>query len=181
MTAPTLTRPTVVVPSVGDVVLRGVLAALAFAVAVAAAMVLLGPRTVDAAGVAEIVRAGDVAPTAVTCPDDVPVEVGATFGCSATLDGQAVRYLVRQDDDHGGVTVSDAGFVVLSRVEASIVEQLRTRTGFAVVAECGPAGREIVVGGPGTTVDCTVTAAGNAADAARIVGIVTDDAGTVAF
>ena len=43
------------------------------------------------------------------------------------------------------------------------------------------AGREIVVGGPGTTVDCTVTAAGNPADAARIVGTVTDDAGTVAF
>ena len=93
-----------------------------------------------------------------------------------------VRFdVVRQDDDHGGVTVSDAGFVVLSRVEASIAEQLRTRAGFAVVAECGPAGREIVVGGPGTTVDCTVTATGNPADAARIVGTVTDDAGTVAF
>ena len=151
-------------------------------VAVAAAMVLLGPRTVDAGAVeAEIARTRVVVPAGVTCPDDVPVEVGATFGCSATLDGQAVRYLVRQDDDHGGVTVSDAGFVVLSRVEASIVEQLRTRTGFAVVAECGPAGREIVVGGPGTTVDCTVTATGNPADAARIVGTVTDDAGTVAF
>lgn len=43
--------------------------------------------------------------TSVECPDDVPVEAGATFECSVTAaDGTSGTVTVTQSDDQGNVT-----------------------------------------------------------------------------
>jgi hypothetical protein len=43
--------------------------------------------------------------TTVVCPDDVTLERGATFECTATTDtGLTARIQVTQDDDQGNVT-----------------------------------------------------------------------------
>jgi hypothetical protein len=191
MTAQTLTCPPVAVPRgtasgrrVGLLVV--LLSALVVLGALAAgAVALFGSRTVDAASVEaeveRVTRGLGISPTSVSCPADVPVEVGATFRCAAALDGESVAFEVRQNDDRGDVTISSVGFVVLPRVEATLVEQLRDGAGFAATADCAPAGRQVVVGGPGTTIDCTVAAVADPADAARVVGTVTDGQGTVSF
>jgi len=193
MTAQTLARPAVAVCCVPDAPVGrtlGLLVVLFMGLVVlgagAAIVVLFGSRTVDAGSVAaEVERLTHeqvgVAASGVTCPVDVPVEVGATFRCSATVDGQEIGYTVRQYDGQGGVTIASAGFVALARVEATLVEQLRDGAGFAATADCGPASLRVVVGGPGTTIDCTVASVADPSDAARVVGTVTDDQGTVSF
>jgi Domain of unknown function (DUF4333) len=45
-----------------------------------------------------------VTPSAVDCPDDVPVEAGGRFECTATADdGSAATITVIQEDDQGNV------------------------------------------------------------------------------
>jgi hypothetical protein len=169
------------------VVVVAVLSALVVLVGlVTAAVVLLAPKTLDMERVeAEVVRItrdqAGISPTDVRCPERVTVETGGTFSCSATLDAQAVSFSVRQDDDQGNVTISGSGFVVLSRVEENLIEQLRQRADFEATADCGPQGRQIVVGGRGTRIDCTIADASNPADTASVVGVVSDDQGTVTF
>jgi uncharacterized protein DUF4333 len=123
----------------------------------AAALLLLGTRTLDEAKVqAEVVRItqeqAGVAPTGVQCPDDVAVQAGATFTCTATLDGQPVTYSVRQDDDKGNVTISSGGFVVLPNIEDTLRQRVTDNTGLQTTAQCGRADQQVIVGGPGTTI-----------------------------
>jgi hypothetical protein len=145
---------------------------------------LFATPTLDTARVeAEIVRVtSDVGltPTDVQCPGSIPVAADRVDTCTATLEGEQVTYTVRQTDGEGNVTINSSGFVVVSQVEALLREQVGEQAGIEVVAECA-AGDRVVVGGPGTTVDCTVADAANPADSAEFTGTVTDDAGTVDF
>jgi hypothetical protein len=148
------------------------------------AWLLFATTTLDEAKVeAEIVRATEglgLTPTDVVCPGSIPVEAGRVDTCSAALEGEQVSYTVRQTDDQGNVTINSSGFVVVSQVEALLRDQVGAQAGVEVVAECA-AGDRVVVGGPGTTVDCTVADAANPDDFAEFTGTVTDDQGTVDF
>ncbi|GAA1273211.1 hypothetical protein GCM10009609_40380 [Pseudonocardia aurantiaca] len=145
---------------------------------------LLAPATLDTAKVeAEIVRATvalGLTPTGVRCPGSIPVATDRVDTCSATLEGQQVTYTVKQKDDEGNVNINSSGFVVVSQVEALLREQVGSQAGVEVVAECA-GGSRVVVGGPGTTVDCTVADAANPSDYAEFTGTVKDDQGTVDF
>lgn len=145
---------------------------------------LLAPATLDTAKVeAEIVRATEalgLTPTGVQCPGNIPVAVARVDTCSATLEGQQVSYTVKQTDDKGNVNINSTGFVVVSQVEALLREQVGSQAGVEVVAECA-GGSRVMVGGPGTTVDCTVADAANPSDYAEFTGTVKDDQGTVDF
>jgi Domain of unknown function (DUF4333) len=145
---------------------------------------LLASPTLDTAKVeAEIVRATEslgLTPTELECPGSIPVATGRVDTCSATLEGERVNYTVRQTDDQGNVNIRSSGFVVVSQVEALLRDQVGSRAGVEVVAECAD-GDRVVVGGPGTTVDCAVADAANPDDFAEFTGTVTDDEGTVDF
>jgi hypothetical protein len=149
-----------------------------------AAFYLFASPTLDIGKVeAEIVRATSqlgLTPTDVECPSSIPAETGRVDTCSATLEGQRVTYTVTQTDDQGNVNIRSNGFVVVSQVEALLRDQVGQRAGVEVVAECA-GGDRVVVGGAGTTIDCTVADAANPADSAEFTGTVTDDEGTVDF
>ena len=152
-----------------------------------AALVVFGTPMLDVAEVeTEIVRLTEetaaIAPTGVSCPEDVAVESGATFSCSATLDGQPVTYTVRQTDDEGNVFIqSDDTYVLLGQVEAALVEQVGAEAGgVAVVASCDGGGRSVLVGAIGDPIPCTVAAADDPADSVEVVATV-DEAGAVSY
>ncbi len=152
-----------------------------------AGLVVLGTTTLDVAEVeSEIGRLTEqetaLAPTGVSCPADVAVEPGATFRCSATLDGQPVTFTVRQTDDGGTVFIeSDGTYVLLGQVEAALVEQVGAEAGgVAVVATCDGGGRSVLVDAVGTPIPCTVAAADDPADAVDVLASV-DEAGAVSW
>jgi hypothetical protein len=132
---------------------------------------------------AEIVRATEatgLTPGSIRCPDDIPVAAGRVDTCGAVVEGQQVTYTVTQSDDQGNVKINSSGFVVVSQVEALLEDRVGAQAGVEVVAECAD-GARVVVGGPGTTVTCTVSDAADASDSAEFTGTVTDDQGTVDF
>jgi hypothetical protein len=149
------------------------------------ALLLFGKSTLDQSKIqSEIVRitqdAAGIAPTAVTCPSGVEAKAGNTFTCTATLDGQPVSYTVSQDDDKGNVHIQSSGFVAVPRIEQLLTDRVGAQSGVTVTAECAD-GKQVVVGGPGTTISCTVTNSQDAADTLQVTGTVTDLNGTVDF
>ena len=52
---------------------------------------------------------GGPAVTAVDCPEDIEVEAGSTFECSATGDGVEWIVKVTQSDDQGNVEIEIVG------------------------------------------------------------------------
>jgi hypothetical protein len=66
-------------------------------------------KTIDTASLEENIRSeltaqAGVTPTDVSCPDDVPVEAGATFECTVTAeDGSTATVTVTQTDDEGNL------------------------------------------------------------------------------
>jgi hypothetical protein len=152
-----------------------------------AALVVFGTPLLDVDEVeSEIVRLTEeqatLAPTGVTCPEDVAVESGATFACSATLDGQPVTYTVRQTDDDGNVFIeSDDTWVLLEVVQASVGEQVSAEAGgVEVVTSCDGGGHSVLVNGIGTPIPCTVASAEDPTDSVDVVATV-DEAGAVSY
>ena len=149
------------------------------------ALLLFGKPLLDETKVqSEIVRitqeATGVAPTDVKCPSDIKLEAGATSTCTATLDGQPVSYTVKQDDDKGNVHIQSSGFVAVDKIEAVLAQRMRERAGVDVTASCAN-GKKVVVGGPGTKVECTVTNTADPSDTLDVTGTVTDNDGSVDF
>lgn len=65
---------------------------------------------------------------AVSCPDDVEVEDGSTFRCTAEVEETTLDVDVRQTDDDGTLEVeAQAAIIVTSRVETDIAETLADR------------------------------------------------------
>ena len=163
-----------------------VAAVLILAGLVAAALLLFGARTIDTVKAeAEIERLTEeeagIAPTGVRCPDDVAIESGATFTCTANLDGQSISYTVRQTDDEGNVRIdSTSSFVLVGAVEESLRQQVGEDVGVEVLVTCDTDGRQVLVDGAGIPIPCTVTNATDPTDSAEVTAIV-DDEGTVAW
>lgn len=134
---------------------------------------------------AEIVRTtqsiAGVAPADVHCPTDIPVKAGTTFSCTAQLDGQPVRYTVREQDDKGNVHIDSDGFVVVAALVNTLQQQIGQQVGGPVTVTCDTGGRKILLAGPGTQISCTAAAADNPANTIRIAATVTDQQGNISF
>jgi hypothetical protein len=150
------------------------------------ALLLFGTRTLDTAEAErEVARvteeAAGVAPTDVSCPQDIEAQSGATFACSASLEDQPITFTVTQIDDDGNVQItSDNSFVDVATVEASLNEQWSEVAGVPVVSSCDADGHSVLVDGVGTPISCTVANAADASDSVEVTATV-DESGTVSY
>jgi hypothetical protein len=115
--------------------------------------VLDGPRSEDRIG-DRLAETYDVEIGRVTCPDDVEVEEGASFVCTATVGDEEVEVDVRQTDGDGTLEVASRRAILSTpRIEDDIATTLADR--FArddVTVTCeGPAVR---IEEPDTTFTC---------------------------
>jgi Domain of unknown function (DUF4333) len=115
----------------------------------------------------------------IACPDEVPMEEGTTFTCTATVAGQELRVAARQDDDDGNVTFeAEAAVVDLAAKTAEIQ---------AAIAEENPEARprlycgdqQVLVVDPGDTFDCLLE--GRNVPPRRVVVTVEDVDGSTTF
>lgn len=92
---------------------------------------------------------------AVTCPDEIEVEVGASTTCRVVVAGARVDVVVRQTDDEGGVAVAPRRAVLVAdRVAEDITGVLADRFERAdATVECP--GPEVRVADPGSGFTCT--------------------------
>lgn len=151
-----------------------------------AALFLFGKPFIDEAKVqAEIVRitrdASGLAPTDVRCPSDVPLKAGNVFTSTAQLDGQQVTFTVRQNDDQGNVHIQSSGLVVVDKIEKTLAERATQNTGVTTLGVDCANGKQVVVGGKGTTFPCLVTNTDDPSDTLYVTATVTSDDGTVDF
>ena len=151
-----------------------------------AAILLFGTRTLNSAEAERLIsqateEQSGVAPTDVSCPSDIEAEAGATFTCSASLEGQPISFTVTQTDDDGNVDVtSDDTFVDVATVEASLTKQLGEAAGVDVVSICHVNGHSVLVDGVGAPIPCTVTNAEDPTDSVEVTATV-DENGTVSY
>lgn len=123
-----------------------------------AAVLLFGTKTLNSAEAERLIsqateEQSGVLPTDVSCPTGIEAEAGATFTCSASLEGQPISFTVTQTDDDGNVDVSsDDTFVDVAMVEASLTQQLGNAAGVDVVSICHVNGRSVLVDGVGTPI-----------------------------
>jgi len=170
----------------GAIVAVVVAAVLVLGGLVVGALLLFGTKTLDTAQAErQIAQATEdqagVAPTDVSCPADVEARAGATFTCSASLDGQPITFTVMQTDGDGNIRMdSDNTFVDVATVEASLDEQLGQAAGVEVVSTCDTGGHAVLVDGVGAPIPCTVTNAGDASDSVAVTATVDED-GAVSY
>lgn len=150
------------------------------------AVMLFGTKILDSTEAEQLIsqatedQAG-VAPTDVSCPSDIEAEAGATFSCTASLEGQPITFTVTQTDDDGNVEVASVNsFVDVATVEASLTEQLGEVAGVEVVSTCHVNGHSVLVDGVGTPIPCTVSNAEDASDSVEVAATVDED-GTVSY
>jgi hypothetical protein len=149
-------------------------------------VLLFGTKILDSAEAERLIsqatqdQAG-IAPTDVSCPSDIEADAGATFNCSASLEGQPISFTVTQTDDDGNVAVASVNtFVDVATVEASLTEQLGEAAGVEVISTCHTGGHSVLVDGVGTPIPCTVANAEDAADSVEVTATM-DEAGTVSY
>jgi hypothetical protein len=170
----------------GALVAGVVAAVLALGALAVGALLLFGSKVLDTAEAeTEIARITEeqfgLAPSAVSCPDDVPLAAGTTTTCTGTLDGQPVSYTVEQTDDEGNVQITSVeDFVVIANVEAALSQQVGAEAGVEVTTTCEAGGRSLLVDGFGTPIPCTVTNATDATDSLDVLATV-DEAGDVTY
>ena len=150
------------------------------------AVLLFGTKILDSAKAEQLIaqstedQAG-VAPTDVSCPSDIEAEAGATFTCTASLEGQPISFTVTQTDDDGNVDVESVNtFVDIATVEASLTEQLGAAAGVDVISTCHVDGYSVLVDGVGTPIPCTVANAEDASDSVEVTATVDED-GAVSY
>ncbi|MBI5499120.1 MAG: DUF4333 domain-containing protein [Deltaproteobacteria bacterium] len=101
---------------------------------------------------------------AVDCPDGIELKKGNNFSCTVTVkSGGTIQIDVTQQDDDGNVIWKPVASTVLltEQVETGMQEKLsEQRGGIAVTVECGDA--PFLGGSAGATVECTVSAPGEA-------------------
>jgi hypothetical protein len=136
---------------------RTTLAAVALSVGLAACgepAVLDVPRSEERIG-ERLAETYDVEVGRVTCPDDVEVEEGAGFVCTAMVGEEEVDVDVRQTDDDGTLEVASRQAILSTRrVEADIATTLADRferDDVAVTCE----GPEVRIEEPDATFTCT--------------------------
>ncbi len=171
--------------SAGKVIGIVVAAIVVLAGVASGALFLFAKPVLDEAKVqTEIVRithdASGLDPTDVHCPSNVPLHAGDVSTCTAQLDGQPVSYQVRQEDDKGNVHIQSSGFVVVAPIEKTLADRVGQNTDTTVTATCAD-GKKVVVGGKGTTIQCTVVNTADPTDTLPVTATVSDDEGTVDF
>ena len=182
--APHLPRPARTGPaarrsSAGKIIAIVVAAVVVLGGLAAAALFLLAKPVIDETKVqAEIVRitrdASGLAPTDVRCPTDVPLKAGNVFTCTAQLDGQQVTYTVKQNDDQGNVHIQSSGLVVVDKIEKTLAERVTQNTGVTTLGVDCANGKQVVVGGKGTTFPCLVTNTDDPSDTLTVTATVTE-------
>ncbi|MBA3457923.1 MAG: DUF4333 domain-containing protein [Deltaproteobacteria bacterium] len=86
-------------------------------------------------------------PTAVTCPETVKPEKGATFECTATFGKANATVKLVQDDDKGGVTITAVtGILIAARLEKQIADGLGKKHNVHLEVACGERIRQSVKG-----------------------------------
>lgn len=151
-----------------------------------AALFLFGTKLLDTAEAErEIARITEedagLAPSDVSCPDDVPLQAGTTTTCTGTLDDQPISFTVEQTDDEGNVQIASVeDFVIIANVEAALSQQVGAEAQVEVTTTCDADGRSVLVEGFGTPIPCTVTNATDATDSLDVIATV-DDAGNVTY
>lgn len=111
-------------------------------------------RTEERIG-ASISQRFDVEVTSVACPDDVEVDEGASFTCTAAVAGGEVEVEVEQRDGDGALEVSPRQAVlVVERVASDITEVLADQFSRDDV-EVTCAGEPVRIEEPGSTFECT--------------------------
>jgi hypothetical protein len=152
--------------------------------AVVGAILLFGGKTLDRADAQrEVTSLGEqlvgVAPEGVRCPADVEVEAGATFSCTATVDGQDVSFTVTQKDDQGNVEVAtDNTYYGIADIEDQVGSVVQEQTDIEVTATCDAGGRTVLVDPDGEQLGCTVTNTADSSDTLDVTATVASD-GTV--
>ncbi len=125
--------------------------------------------------------AGGVAPTGLQCPDNVVAKAGATFTCTAQLDGQPLHYTVTQTSDKGDVTFESETFVVVATAQADLEKKVAQQAGVPVTATCDGGGKTVLISTPGTTIPCTVTNSADPTDSAQYTITIVDTKGSITF
>ena len=150
------------------------------------AVLLFGTKVLDSARAEQLIaqatedQAG-VAPIDVSCPSDIEAEAGATFTCTASLEGQPISFTVTQTDDDGNVDVESVNtFVDIATVQASLTQQLGEAAGVEVVSTCHVDGHSVLVDGIGTPIPCTVANVEDPSDSVEVTATVDQD-GTVSY
>ncbi|SNS36919.1 protein of unknown function [Geodermatophilus pulveris] len=170
----------------GAIVAGTAAAVIVIAGLIAGALFLFGSKLLDTTEAeTEIARITEeqfgLAPSDVSCPDDVPLEAGTTTTCTGTLDGQPVSYTVEQTEDEGDVWIASVeDFVVIAEVEAALSQQVGAEAGVKVTTTCDAGSRSVLVDGFGTPIPCTVTNATDATDNLDVLATV-DEAGDVTY
>jgi hypothetical protein len=150
------------------------------------AVLLFGTKILDSAEAEHLIsqatedQAG-VAPTDVSCPSDIEAEAGATFVCSAFLEGQPISFTVTQTDDDGNVEVTSVNtFVDVATVEAALTQQVGDAAGVEVMSTCHVNGHSVLVDGVGAPIPCTVANVEDPSDTVEVTATV-DENGTVSY
>lgn len=126
-------------------------------------------------------EAAGVTPSAVSCPDSVDAVAGATFTCTATVDGQNLPFTATQKDDQGNVDIQSTGWASTAKAEqALIAEATKNFPDVTWTSTCAD-GKAVVVGGPGTSFDCTLSVAGNPAQSEQHTVTITSANGDIQF
>lgn len=124
-------------------------------------------------------QAAGVTPTAINCPDSVEVAPGATFTCTAVVDGQNLPFTVTQKDDQGNVDIQGTGWAPTARAEQTLVDAAKQNfPDTAWTATCAD-GKAAVIGGPGTTFGCTLSVSGNPAQSEEHTATIKNNNGDV--
>ena len=150
------------------------------------AVLLFGTKTLDSAEAERLIsqateEQSGVAPTDVSCPSNIEAEAGATFACTASLEGQPISFTVTQTDDDGNVEVESVNtFVDIATVEASLTQQLGEAAGVDVISVCHVNGHSVLVDGVGAPIPCTVSNAEDASDSVEVTATV-DESGEVSY
>ena len=95
----------------------------------------------------------------VSCPSSVPVTVGGTFECTATVNGTPVKVVVTQKDEQGNVDIEvDRKVFYVVGDGVTVIEQgIRDQGASQVTVSCPKA---VVVPDGNGTLTCTATADG---------------------
>lgn len=109
---------------------------------------------------AEIVKVVPNSTAAVTCPGDVKAEAGATFNCTAVVNGQNATIVVTQKDADGNVNFeSQQAFLFQDKAQTAVTNYITEKVPGTWSTTCEMPGAQggVYVATPGGTFTCQVT------------------------
>lgn len=114
---------------------------------------------------------------AVTCPDSVKAEAGASFECIAAFGDVKATVTIKQNDAKGNVTIAAiSGILIASKLEATIGEGLKAQLQGEFKVSCGARVRPSTAGERFT---CDAVETGGSARSGKVAVTVKDAVGNV--